>query len=429
MLDVTIIGAGRVGLPLALSLEECGMKVGIKDIDEKIIKSLQDGVMPFHEPGYSELIKETNIKCSNSKILKASAYIITVGTPLKQHIETDLSAVTAVIDELIKSKLIENSTIILRSTVAPNTTEYITNYIEINSGLKVDEDYIIGMCPERIAEGFAKKELKELPQIIGVNSKSNYNEIKKIFYPLTGDNTIQTTPIEAELAKLFCNIYRYINFAIPNYFLYLAEHFGVEPFRLLDAMSLNYPRVKGLSKPGFTSGACLRKDFGMINEHFPQTDLLLQAYKINEFLPKLCVDQSKAHIKGNIVGVLGYTFKKDTDDTRDTLVLKLLSYISRNTPKELKISDCFLPIGNYIDDMNLNYTFNNISTSELIKQSDIIYIATNHSDYYKINKNLFIGKVVIDPWRILGGSLVNDYRNIDKNTKEIIMNQNLIKIQ
>jgi UDP-N-acetyl-D-mannosaminuronic acid dehydrogenase len=95
---------------------------------------------------------------------------------------------------------------------------------------------------------------------------------------------MNTTPEEAELAKLFCNIYRYINFAIPNYFMYLAEEFNVEPFRLLDAMNTGYPRNAGLKKPGFAAGTCLRKDFGMINEHFPQTDLLLQAYKINEYL-------------------------------------------------------------------------------------------------------------------------------------------------
>lgn len=260
MLSVTIIGAGRVGLPLALSLEESGLDVGIKDINIDIINALIDGIMPFNEPGYANLIKNTNIIFSNTKIPKAKAYIITVGTPLKQHIETDLSAVTSVIQEIIDEDLLQDSIIILRSTVAPNTIEYLTNYINIKTGLEHTKDYIIGMCPERIAEGLAKKELSQLPQLIGVYNEYSYQKIKEVFYPLIGDNTIKTTPLEAELAKLFCNIYRYINFAIPNYFLYLAKEFNVEPFRLLDAMSINYPRVKGLAKPGFSSGACVRGD-------------------------------------------------------------------------------------------------------------------------------------------------------------------------
>jgi UDP-N-acetyl-D-mannosaminuronic acid dehydrogenase len=413
MLDATIIGAGRVGLPLALSLEESGLNIGIKDIDTNILKSLQDGVMPFHEPGYDELIKNTNIEASSTNIPKAKAYIITVGTPLKQHIETDLTAV---------------SIIILRSTVAPNTTEYLINYIDIETGLKHTKDYVIAMCPERIAEGLAKKELTELTQLIGVYNEYSYKKVKEVFHPLIGDNTIQTTPIEAELAKLFCNIYRYINFAIPNYFMYLAGEFNVEPFRLLDAMSINYPRVKNLAKPGFTGGACLRKDFGMINEHFPQTDLLLQAYKINEFLPKLCVDKVGHFVRNNKVGVLGYTFKKDTDDTRDTLAIKLISYIKRETPKEILINDSRLNLGNYNDIMN-NNKFNNIEMNEVIQKSDIIFIATNHSEYYKINITEFVGKIVVDPWRVLGGSLVNDYRYVSDKTKEEDMNSNLIEVK
>lgn len=258
MLDATIIGAGRVGLPLALSLEESGMKIGIKDINEVIISSLKEGKMPFHEPGYDELIKNTNIEYSSSTIPLAKCYIITVGTPLKQHIETDLSSVTKVINELIDSALIKDSIIILRSTVAPNTTDYIVDHIKMKTGLSAGIDYIIGMCPERIAEGLAKKELKDLPQLIGVYDDKSYEKIKNVFYPLIGNNTIKTTPIESELSKLFCNIYRYINFAIPNYFMYLADQFNVEPYRILDAMSLNYPRVKGLAKPGFTGGACVR---------------------------------------------------------------------------------------------------------------------------------------------------------------------------
>lgn len=174
---------------------------------------------------------------------------------------------------------------------------------------------------------------------------------------------------------------------------------------------------------------CLRKDFGMINEHFPQTDLLLQAYKINEFFPKMCVDQSKEFIKNNTVGILGYTFKKDTDDTRDTLVLKLISYINRNTPKELSISDYHLTSGNYVDEMNLNFTFDNISTEELIRKNDIIYIGTNHSKYYDLDKSLFIGKIVIDPWRILNSNLVNDYRNVPIEATIEEMDKNLIEIK
>jgi UDP-glucose 6-dehydrogenase len=260
-MDVCIIGMGRVGLPLALSLEEHGLSVMGQDINDEMILQFSRGEMPFHEPGYDELVNKTKIKIYNPlthrEIPEADSYIITVGTPLGQHIETDLSAVKKVISSLIDNINLENKLIILRSTVAPHTTQYVKEILESKTGLKVGKNIFLAMCPERIVEGDAYNEFTKLPQIIGTEDDDSFYKAFEIFKVLRVP-CYHASYVEAELAKLFCNIYRYINFAIPNYFMYLSNVFNVDVFHLFQIMNTDYPRNNGLKKPGFAAGTCLR---------------------------------------------------------------------------------------------------------------------------------------------------------------------------
>jgi|TARA_B110000858_G_C17795579_1_gene472244 UDP-N-acetyl-D-mannosaminuronic acid dehydrogenase len=406
--DVTIIGAGRVGLPLALILESKGLKVAISDIDTNLIKKINQKKMPFKEKGMEKLIQKTKIKTFLNKYPNSEYYIVTVGTPLMANIETDLSNVRDVITGLIKSIDIKNKTIILRSTVAPNTTEFISNIIKKEVNLTSGSDYSLSVCPERIVEGDALNELNSLPQMVGVNDTKSWLSSKKLFKNILPSNKIlKGSWLDAELGKLFSNIYRYINFAIPNYFMMIANDFGIEPFRLFDLMNTGYPRNDGLKSTGLTAGTCLRKDFGMVNEYFPQTDLILQAYKINEFMPKFLCDTSSKFINSKTnVGILGYTFKAETDDVRDTLSAKIIRYIERLVPNQINISDYNIKSKNFNDTAN-DIKFKNLSTLELIKKSNVIIICTNHSIYKEvIKKRKFKNKIFIDPWRVLGQELI-----------------------
>jgi len=412
MFDVCIIGFGRVGCPLGLSLEEKGLSVTAVDKDFALRDSINRlKMMPFFEPGYDELLKSSKIKVHDLEDFPESkAYIITVGTPLAQHIETDLSQVKSVLDTLINKINIKGKTIILRSTVAPGTTKFVRSYIISKTKLTVGYDVFLAMCPERLAEGVAKKELTELPQIIGVNDSNSFLEASKIFQKL-GVKIFQCNYIQAELAKLFCNIYRYINFAIPNYFTYIADTFDVDIYELFKIMNTDYPRNNGLKSPGFAAGTCLRKDFGMINEFFPQTDFILQAYKINEYMPKLLVKLVSSNIRGQKVGILGYTMKSDTDDVRDSLTPKLIRYIERLLPSKIMVAEPNIKQHNIHDQINDMY-LDNYNVNEVISECKIIFIVMNHSQFNflkdeEVQDQLFDNKTVVDVWNILGHSLVN----------------------
>jgi UDP-N-acetyl-D-mannosaminuronic acid dehydrogenase len=396
--DIAIVGTGRVGLPLGLMLSKVGFKsIGI-DRDKNIIEKVNNKEMPFLEAGFETLIKEVDFSIANdfSLIAQTENIIITVGTPILSHIETDLSQINGVIDQFI-GYLREGQTIILRSTVAPKTTYFVKNYIEKNSKFCVGKDIFLAFCPERIAEGKAYEELRSLPQIIGAEDQGSFERSSKIFSKLTSD-ILQTTYISAELAKLYNNIARYVSFAIANQFALIADFFDQNIYSILHLTNHKYPRGK-IFYPGFTAGTCLRKDFGMINEAIPYTDMLLSAWKVNEYMPKFLVENllKRTAISGKIVAVLGYTFKQDTDDIRDSLAPKLLRYLEREVPKEIKVCEPYL---DQIDDRYRNH-----SLQEAIEGSDIVYISINHT-VFSDNKDLIIKLAknecyFVDLWNVL----------------------------
>jgi len=406
MYDICIIGCGRVGLPLALSFREKGYSVIGYDLDVELKMKVDNGRMPFDEPQYEKLLNlydDFTIVCSH--IPEAKTYIITVGTPLGQHIETDTKAIESAIGNLVDSIDISNKNIILRSTVAPGTSRYLKKLIQNNTG---KTSFNFGMCPERLAEGKAYEEIHSLPQIIGADTWEEQSEFCRYFDSF-GVECLQTSLEEAELSKLFCNIFRYIHFAIPNYFAYIAEQFGVDAHHLLNTIKKDYPRAEELASPGFTGGTCLRKDFGMINEHFPQTDIILQAYKINEFMPKFCVDlclNNGIDLSNCRVGILGYTMKRDSDDVRDTLVIKLINYLKYyNT--EIFVHEPNIN-SDYITDEQNNFYNMNYSLDKVLNKTDIIFVGTNHSDF----DNLDIYQVpVVDLWNQINGQnkLIKNY--------------------
>jgi UDP-N-acetyl-D-mannosaminuronic acid dehydrogenase len=347
--------------------------------------------MPFKEPYYQDILEERDfiITTDYSWVREVDNIIITVGTPLKQHIETDISQIQNVIESIIPY-LKEKQNIILRSTISPGVTKYIKDFIEKTTKFKIGKNLYLSFCPERLAEGKAYEELLILPQIVGAEDDESFNLSKILFTHLT-QNIIRTNFAEAELIKLFCNISRYMEFGIVNYLAIIAESFGCEIYELLNKLNYKYPR--GIRyKPGLTAGTCLRKDFGMINENIPYSDMLLAAWKVNEFIPKFLVNSINnriGNLKGLEVGVLGLAFKADTDDTRDSLTPKLIRYIEKQNPKEIYVHDP------YVKSTSLN---------DFIHKVDVVFVCVNHEIYKSNNKKVYDvlkeGCYIVDIWNV-----------------------------
>jgi UDP-N-acetyl-D-mannosaminuronic acid dehydrogenase len=377
--DVCIIGTGRVGLPLGLSFLGAGMRsVGI-DIDSALIGQVNAGVMPFQEPGYDELVARRQFEIFDDPAIasKSAAIVITVGTPLHNHIETDLSQIERVLNE-VTPHLREGQLICLRSTVAPRTTQFVRRWLERYTSLTVGVNLFLAFCPERIAEGKAFTELHTLPQIIGAEDPASGRRAANLFGRLT-EEVLPTDYVTAELVKLFNNILRYVHFAMANEFAMIADEFGANIYEAKRLANYKYPR-SFLASPGLTAGTCLRKDFGMINERSPYPDMLLSAWKSNEFMPAFLVEKllKWTDIHGKIVAILGFTFKADTDDLRDSLAPKLWRYVHRQLPAEIRVSE------HHVEDPIPEPSVGsprNWPLEDVLEGIDIVFVATNHSEY------------------------------------------------
>src|SRR3954454_23691197 len=262
--DVSVIGLGRVGLPLALSFADRGLTVVGVDRDADRLATLRGGRMPFHEEGAEGILERVlaadRLSFSSSAVDAAAAehIVVTVGTPSFSHIEIDVSEIRAVLDELLPV-LGPGHTVVLRSTIAPGTTEFVAGYLAKRRGFDIGDDVFVAHAPERIAAGKFLEEIGTLPCIVGgVGERSG--EVVGELFSVFGARIVQTTPVQAELAKIWTNILRYTMFALPNLLMMDCDQYGANVFDVIDLINRDYPRG-GMPQPGFTAGTCLRKDF------------------------------------------------------------------------------------------------------------------------------------------------------------------------
>lgn len=399
---VCVVGIGRVGLPLALALREAGFDVTGVDRDADLLDCLRDRKMPFREPGFEALLQAGPLEVSSNyaPITQAQAVVITVGTPLREHIETDLTQIQNVLNLIIP--LLQKDTLIaLRSTVAPGTTEYVRRFLEANTPYRVGQDLFLAFCPERIAEGRAREELRTLPQIIGTTDEASRQRARELFGPL-GAEALDTDYKGAELTKLFNNISRYVYFAVSNQLAMVAEQFDANIHEILHLANYKYPR-NIIASPGFTAGTCLRKDFGMINEFAAYPDLLLSAWKVNEYVPRFLVEAAlrQAPLHGKVVAVLGYSFKRGADDLRDSLAPKLVRTIDREVPAEIRICEPYLgdPLPSATEGRR---PVRNWTLGAALEGAEVVFVATNHAPFASVPALAAAGTLVVDLWNCTG---------------------------
>lgn len=387
--NITIVGGcGHVGLPLSVVFANKGKRVCILDINKEAIDLINKGKVLFKDYKLEEYLKDAldsnSIMATDdpSFITKSEIIVMIIGTPVDDHLNPKLSDLLNVVNKYLKY-FKNGQLIILRSTVYPGTTEIINNLLKENR-LEID----IAFCPERIAQGNSIIELGKLPQIISSFTIGGLNKSRKLFELITND-IIELEPIEAELAKLFTNTWRYINFATANQFYMVANDLGLDFYRIYNAMTYNYPRTKGFPTAGFAAGPCLFKDTMQLASFYKNNFFLgHSAMLINEGLPNYLVGKlkQKHKLKKLVIGILGMTFKANSDDIRESLSFKLKKLLEFEA-KKVYCSDY------HLDSPEL------VSEKELIKKCDIIIIATPHDKYKDIDT---MGKKVYDIWNFLG---------------------------
>lgn len=397
--NVAVFGIGRVGLPLALLLTDRGYNVTGIDPDHYKLELIRHKIMPFLEEGAAELLQKyfnNGFKVfSNDQLSYVVSdnrtIIMTLGTPIDETYSPNFTQIEGLISNI--SPFIKSGhLIILRSTISPGTTEQLARQLEEQTKLKIGKDLFLAYCPERIAEGKSIQELTEIPQIIGGLEEESKKQAAQFFSKITS-KILFTNTRSAELAKLFCNMYRYIDFAIGNEFMMIAEDHGCDIYEVLHLVNHEYKR-SGLKSPGFTAGPCLVKDGFFLIDKSPYMELVTAAWRMNENIPGYILSRIKRHIPNlhkKKVGMLGLSFKKNIDDLRYSLAPKM----KRHLLAEGAIVRAYDPL------------IESDLLEETLKDAEILIVTINHDQFNDLEPE-FIKKLVskdcliCDIWNIFG---------------------------
>jgi UDP-N-acetyl-D-mannosaminuronic acid dehydrogenase len=389
--DVAVIGGGgHVGLPLAMIFADVGFKTHVYDINASTVEKIRSGVMPFVEEDGAETLRRTLdsgrlTASSTPEGLKDCRFVITiVGTPIDEHLNPNLSVIHKALDSCAEH-LRDGQIMILRSTVFPGVSRHVQEYLRAK-GLKID----VAFCPERVAQGYSLREFRSLPQIISAFKPEVLAAVKELFGRFTKE-FVEMEPMEAELAKLMTNAWRYIQFATVNQFYMIASKHGLDFSRILNGCRHNYPRMIGMPGPGLAAGPCLVKDTMQLAA-FSNNQFVLghSAMLINEGLPAHLIDLAKTELLKQdrtlhdcTAGILGMAFKGESDDPRDSLAYKMRKLLTFEAKRVI----CTDP---YIQDDSF------LPLDQFTREAEVVFVATPHKAYRSLQ--FPAGKTVIDVW-------------------------------
>jgi UDP-N-acetyl-D-mannosaminuronic acid dehydrogenase len=375
-------------LPLALALADRGAQVGIYDVSEAAVATVNSGQLPFAEPGAEEVLHRVlgagRLVASADPAMVASAenVVVVIGTPVDEHLNPKQTAITKALGGCAEF-LQDGQLLVLRSTVFPGVTALVEKMMA-KLGRQID----VAFCPERIAEGKAMTELFELPQIVSSRTPAGAKRASALFGRLTSKLVVMS-PEEAELAKLFTNVWRYIKFATANQLYMMANEQGLDFDRIRRGLAEDYPRAADMPAAGFAAGPCLFKDTMQLaafnHNNFP---LGHAAMAVNEGLPLYVVHrlEERFDLASMTVGILGMAFKGGSDDIRSSLSYKLKRIL------EFK-ADTVLCTDPYVTvDPGL------LPLDEVLSRSDLLVVGAPHPEY----RGLAVDKPAADIWDVLG---------------------------
>jgi UDP-N-acetyl-D-mannosaminuronic acid dehydrogenase len=387
--DVTIVdGTSRDGLSLALSMAGRGLTVNVNDSNTEAVEQLKKGQMPFLEHGAARLLKNALtdgrllFSTSPNGISPRGPIVIAVGTSADMLLNPDRKLLQNCADAL-RSHIGERRLLILRSSVLPGTTEWFAAYMN-----RFGQNHMVAYCPERALRGYGIQELEYAPQIVGATTPEAEKEAMALFSSIVTE-FVALSPKESEFARLFNNVYRYIEFAAANEFYLIAQSAGLDYARISRGMKHNSPRAKNIPTPGFAGGPHLLPDtLQLAAASGGKFGMTFAALLINEGLVSEIIKilQQQFSIADKTIGLLGMAFKAQSDDVRCSLSYKfkeMLSFYAR----EVLTTDPFVS-GD--DDL--------LPLDEVVSRSDILILCTPHEAYRTISAR---DKPVVDVWGYL----------------------------
>ena len=393
MKKIEIMGCGYIGLPTAITFTLAGYEVCGFDIQESVVKTLNEGKIHIVEPGLQEAMDQamaTGRLHFTAKPEPADVFIIAVQTPHRDTPEGKRVSDMKYVESAARSVgqvIRPGGLCVLESTSPPYSTRLVESIVSEVSGIPA-EDFMTAHCPERIIPGRMLIELRENDRIIGSNRPESAEYAKEIYTPVVTQGTIRTTDdLTAEMCKLTENTFRDINIAYANELSKVCDRLGIDVFNLIKLANC-HPRVN-VHTPGVgVGGHCIAVDPWFIHEKFEDiTPLIYEARVINDGKPAWVADRIEKDVApGAKVAVLGMSFKANIDDIRESPSVEFANILRQ---RGYEVLACEPYISHEVAG------FANHSLEEAMAQCDYAVITLAHNEF-KEKKDLIAAKPYYD---------------------------------
>lgn len=418
MNDIYIVGMGYVGTSLSAVIADAGHSVTGVDIDTKLVEAINKGECPIEEQTitdrFEEHAKSGRITASTSYegVTDADTVIVTVGTPLEDA-NPDLTAVNAA-TEAIGNHLTPDTLVIFRSTLPAGATEdELRPILNEVSGVKAGKEYSLAFCPERMAEGSAYKDLTTLPVVVGGLTDDCQQRAEAFWKEMEQETVAVSSPTAAELTKLADNWWIDLNIALANELALLSEQLGVDALEIINAAN-TLPKgehnVNILFPGSGVGGSCLVKDPWFVadlgNAHGLNLETPRVSREVNDQMPGHVVGLADGALDGlenKRIAVLGYAFKRGTDDTRNTPAKPIVERLGDHGA-HIQITDPHVPEGQVKDEVKINP----VELTVALENADAVILVTGHEQYRELSPESLIDYVGSESFTVVDGRHVFD---------------------
>lgn len=405
MAQVNVIGLGYIGLPTALMLAKSGVNVIGTDLNEELVKSLNDGKLTFQEEGLEELFQDAlsnGITFSNEYSI-TDTYILAVPTPyIEETKKLDpiyvISAVNKVLD-VCKNGV----SIIIESTISPGTIDKHIRPVIEKRGLEIGNDVHLLHAPERIIPGNMIHELEYNSRTIGADNPEVAEKAKEIYAKFCKSEIVLTDIRSAEMSKVVENTFRDINIAFANELAKICRTDDIDVYEII-RIANKHPRVNILQPGPGVGGHCISVDPWFLVGDYPDlTNLILTARKTNDSMPSHVLsrirDIMREHNITDIskVGLYGLAYKENVDDTRESPTLQLLERLDEHLAFGVKVYDPFVK-ENVVENQYQDF-------ESFLDEIEVAVVMVGH-DHIKENTVSLKDKLVLDTKNIIEGSFV-----------------------
>ena len=332
---IGVLGLGYVGLPLAVEFGKFGDVIGF-DISSERIKKLSCGIDETLEVSSAQLALATGLSFSHqvASLQDCNTYIVTVPTPVDESKRPDMSTLISA-SRLVGTVLSRGNTVIYESTVYPGATEEVcVPVLEEVSGLVFNSDFFVGYSPERINPGDKNHTVRDIIKVTSGSTEDTALFVDALYATIVTAGTYRAKDIKtAEAAKVIENVQRDVNIALVNDLAILFDKLGLDSSDVIDASATKWNFLP--FRPGLVGGHCIGVDPYYLTYKAQQVghhpEIILAGRRINDDMSsfaaaKLFKTMSKSgmQIQGSQLLVLGFTFKENCPDIRNTKVSDLI---------------------------------------------------------------------------------------------------------